>query len=414
MAMKFGFAERFEGWLLRGLIRWLMRRAGAPPLEVALWDGRLAYSPAGPSVGRIVVLDRKLVWRLPFADPTLLVGDALTDGRMVVEGDRQKTMGSFLKAFDEARSSRFRRRRREGERNRRAADRISRSRDDIRRHYDDMGSDFYRLWLDERLLYTCAYFRDPGMTVEQAQEAKIEHVARKLRLEPGMEVADVGCGWGGGALYMARHHGVRVRGYSNSPEHVAYARKCAEREGLERLAEFVEDDWQNVEGEYDALYSLGMLEHVGLANYPVLGETIERVLKPGGLGLIQSIGLKRPAPMNKWLERRIFPGGKIAALREMMAVFETCNFSVLDVENLRPHYVLTLREWLARLESAEETVTDTWGELLFRRYRLYLELSIQAFEDDFAQLFQIVFARAGNRDVPRTRDSIYVERAVTE
>jgi cyclopropane-fatty-acyl-phospholipid synthase len=255
--------------------------------------------------------------------------------------------------------------------------------------------------------YTCAYFSQPGMSLEAAQRAKMDHVCRKLRLRPGQRVFEAGCGWGGFALHMAREYGVEVRAWNISREQVRYATERARREGLERRVSYVEDDYRNMRGDCDAFVSVGMLEHVGPENYPELGQVIDRCLAPGGFGLIHSIGRNRPEPMNGWIERRIFPGAQPPSLGEMMAIFEPCGFSVLDVENLRLHYAETLRHWMARYLSVLDQVKATRGEEFARAWELYLAGSVAAFSVGTMQLFQVLFARGRNNDLPASRRHLY-------
>jgi cyclopropane-fatty-acyl-phospholipid synthase len=247
--------------------------------------------------------------------------------------------------------------------------------------------------------------------LEEAQLAKFEHVCRKVRLRPGEHVVEAGCGWGGLALYMARHYGVTVDAYNVSREQIAYARRLAAAEGLAGRVNFVLDDWRSIRGRYDAFVSVGMLEHVGLANYRRLGEIIDGVLTPQGRGLIHSIGRNRPAPLDPWIERRIFPGSYPPSLAQMMMIFEPREFSVLDVENLRLHYAQTLRHWLARFERSAEQVRTMFDERFVRMWRLYLAGSVAAFEGGGLQLFQVVFARREANTLPWTRAHQYVVQA---
>lgn len=391
------------------LDRWIARRlakvTGAPPVEFALWDERPVWSPSGEAVGRLVMRDRKALLRV-VAQRELGVGDAFAEGGLDIEGDLIEVLRACYAAVDSTGPRAFKRAL--GRLPRPAPNTLSSSRENIHRHYD-IGNDFYRLWLDEQLVYTCAYYAGDDMTLEQAQSAKLEHVARKLRLRKGMEVVEAGCGWGALALHVARHYGVRVRAFNISTEQVALARERAEREQLAHLVEFVEDDYRNIDGRYDAFVSVGMLEHVGAANYAALGDVIARVLKPGGLGLIHSVGRNRPTPPNAWLERRIFPGSYPPSLREAMAIVEPHNFSVLDVENLRLHYARTLREWLARFERSVDAVRERYDERFVRSWRLYLAGCAAAFEANTLQLFQIVFARPENNSVPMTRAHLYAD-----
>ncbi len=202
---------------------------------------------------------------------------------------------------------------------------------------------------------------------------------------------------------MARHYGVKVRAYNLSAEQIAYARERARKENLQGRVEFVQDDWRNISGRYDAFVSVGMLEHVGRASYGELSRTIDRCLAREGWGLIHSIGQVRPRPFDRWTETRIFPGAYPPALSEMTALLEPSGLIALDVENLRLHYARTLRDWLQRFEWSVDAVHRLFDARFVRMWRLYLAGSIAAFETGSLHLFQMLFSRASNNQVPRTR-----------
>jgi len=223
-------------------------------------------------------------------------------------------------------------------------------------------------------------------------------------------VVEAGGGWGGLARYMARHYGVKVRSYNISHQQVAYARDRSRREGLADAVEYVEDVYRNIEGDYDVFVSVGMLEHVGLDNYPTLGATVDRCLKEDGRGLIHSIGRNIKGPMNEWIEAYIFPGAYPPTLREMMDIFEPVGLSIVDVENLRPHYAQTLRHWRERYEANLETVREMFDEDFVRAWYLYLSGSISAFTRGQLQLFQVLFQRPDCTALPTTRAHLYQEQ----
>ena len=279
------------------------------------------------------------------------------------------------------------------------ANSLKRSRHNISHHYD-LGNDFYQLWLDEQMVYTCAYFPTPDATLEEAQAAKMDHVCRKVWLRPGETVVEAGCGWGSLARHMARHYGVQVQAFNISREQVRYARERAKAEGLEGRVEYVEDDYRNIAGRCDAFVSVGMLEHVGVDHYRELGGVIRRCLKPDGRGLVHSIGRNFPEPTSPWLEKRIFPGSYMPSLRELTGVFEPCGFSVLDVENLRLHYAKTLDHWLRRFEASADAIERCSTQRLVRAYRLYLAASMASFTAGGMQLFQVAFAPVGEQRHP--------------
>jgi len=400
-----------SGALDATLARLLLQGLAGAPIGVVLWDGaRFAAGPGRP-VAWIWLKDRSALTRL-LLDPDLQFGELYSAGRLEVDGSLVELaeavyrvdftsigrgpVARLLRRLDRPRGN--------GER---------RARENIHHHYD-IGNDFYRLWLDEQLVYTCAYFPDPSDSLEDAQIAKMEHVCRKLDLKPGERVVEAGCGWGALALHMARHHGVRVRAYNISRSQVAHARERAEREGLADRVEFVDGDYREIAreqpGSCDVFVSVGMLEHVGPGHYQDLGRVIDRVLSPAGRGLIHSIGTPIRAPVNPWIERHIFPGGYTPTLREMMAVFEPFRLSILDVENLRLHYAKTLEHWLGRFEAHQETVRALFDEPFVRAWRLYLSGSTAAFRSGALDLFQVLFNRTGTNDVAWTRAPLYRPR----
>jgi cyclopropane-fatty-acyl-phospholipid synthase len=376
-------------------------------VTLVLWDGR-EFPPAGKSpLGRFYLRNRRALWGLVF-DPIVQFGEAYASGQLDVEGDLRELLTAVFRSYNASISGRSRLRRMAdwllSSRNT-----LSRSRDNVHHHYD-IGNDFYELWLDKQLVYTCAYFRDPADSLEQAQIEKMDHVCRKLRLKPGEKVIEAGCGWGALALHMARHYGVRVKAFNVSREQIVYASQRARREGLADQVEFIEDDWRNMRDPCDVFVSVGMLEHVGAENYRRLGGVIDRCLSSDGRGLIHSIGQNYPRPTDRWIKRRIFPGAYPPALRECMQVFEPYEFSVLDVENLRLHYARTLEHWITRYERCIPSLNGRFDERFLRSWRLYLCGSLAAFECGSLQLFQILFNRARSNQIPWTRADLYVGR----
>ncbi len=386
------------------LVSKVMHAFGDPPVHVTLWNGQDIQTQAERVAARVIIRDRRALLKLAL-DHELYFGELYSDERIEVQGSllefleavfrvwplrNQNTLAKRLLApiYDVRRNT------------------IVGSRRNIQHHYD-IGNEFYRLWLDERMLYTCAYFPDQETSLEAAQLAKMDHVARKLGLRPGETVVEAGCGWGALAMHMAKHYGVKVKAYNISKEQIAYARARAQAEGLSDRVEFVEDDYRNVTGEFDAFVSVGMLEHVGTENYAELGTVINRSLKEHGRGLIHTIGLNYPRPMDAWAERHIFPGANPPSLAQMMQIFEPFDFSVLDVENLRLHYAKTLEHWLQRYEANVEQIRAMFDEKFVRAWRLYLAGSLTTFNTGDLQLFQVTFARAANNQIPWTRQYLY-------
>jgi cyclopropane-fatty-acyl-phospholipid synthase len=395
-------ATATENWLLRRMLR----RLGDPAITIVLWDGRRIATSDVPPVALMRIHGRRALLEL-LLNPELGFGDAYSDGKIEIEGDLLEFLETIYRSVSSTNTSGGLLRTQSARwLSRIHSNTIGRSRRNVHHHYD-IRDDFYRIWLDERMVYTCAYFSDPAMTLEKAQVAKMDHVCRKLRLCPGQTVAEAGFGWGALALHMARHYGVRVRAYNLSHEQTQFARRRAQVEGLASRVEFIEDDYRNVSGRFDVFVSVGMLEHVGREHYHDLGKAIDRCLKSDGRGLIHSIGRNRPASLNAWTERRIFPGAHVPSLKEIMDVLQPRDFSVLDVENLRLHYAKTLEHWLDRYQAHEDRVAEMFDERFVRMWRLYLAGSIASFTTGSLQLFQILFTRAGVNEIPWTRAWLY-------
>jgi cyclopropane-fatty-acyl-phospholipid synthase len=395
-----------EGRLLRRLLSSL----GDAPVRMTLWNGESVFTGGADCVAGIRFSDRATLLKV-FANPDLELGEAYVDGSVEVEGDLVKLIEAVYLSRHKASTPLFGGRSRIARwLNRGRPNTPSAARQNIHHHYD-IGNDFYRLWLDREMVYTCAYFPDQAMTLEDAQVAKMDHVCRKLRLKPGETVVEAGCGWGSFALHMATRHGVRVKAFNISREQIAYARDRARALGVGDRVEFIEDDYRNIRGQYDAFVSIGMLEHVGRDHHRELGGVIDRCLGRDGRGLLHSIGQIPGLPLNPWIVKRIFPGAYPPTLSEMAAILEPRQFAVLDVENLRLHYALTLEHWLRRFEDARERVRDMYDERFVRTWRLYLSGSVAAFNTGELHLFQVLFARDRSKQVPWTRAHLYDKTA---
>ncbi len=392
----------YERWLIGKILHMV----GSPPIRFRLWNGDLVEPDQGDARYTVTLNDPRALYSLA-TNPNLAFGDLYSAGRLDVDQDLPGLMALLYRSIHRASSHwpkwlealwRNHHPRSTG---------LEEARANIHHHYD-LGNEFYQLWLDQaEMQYTCAYYESAALSLEQAQLAKLEHVCRKLRLQPGQTVVEAGCGWGGLARYMARHYGVTVHAYNISHEQISYARAEARRQKLDHLIEYIEEDYRNISGQYDAFVSVGMLEHVGTDHYLELAALIQRTLKPQGLALLHSIGRNRPMLMNAWIEKRIFPGAYPPSIGEFVSICEQGNFSVLDVENLRLHYAQTLSHWLDRFEQHQERVTAMYDEAFTRAWRLYLAGSIAAFQVGALQLFQVVFSHADNNHLPQNRGDLY-------
>jgi cyclopropane-fatty-acyl-phospholipid synthase len=280
----------------------------------------------------------------------------------------------------------------------------------IRFHYD-RSNDFYRLFLDSRLVYSCAYFRQPGFSLDQAQLAKLDHICRKLRVQPGDRFLDIGCGWGALVLHAAQRFGARSTGCTLSLRQAEHATQRVREEGLAERVAIREMDYRDVTGEFDKISSVGMFEHVGRSQLEVYLRKIYELLAPEGLFL--NHGITRPSPVRNdaqsmFIARKVFPGGQLVHLEDVVQAAEKLGFEVLDVENLRRHYALTCRAWVERLSTNREACLQHVDEQTWRIWKLYLAGSAVAFEDGNLGLHQVLLCKRGaSGAVPMTRDYMY-------
>ena len=297
------------------------------------------------------------------------------------------------------------------------------SKRNIAAHYD-LSNEFYRLWLDGDMQYTCGYFRSADDSLEQAQLSKMDLVCRKLQLKPGDLVVEAGCGWGGLALHMVREYGVRVRAYNISEQQVAYARARQRRYGIgENRLEYVLDDYRNIPetaDRCDKFVSICMIEHAGRGNYATFHDVVARVLKPGGLAVIQFISRRKPAKhAHKWLEKHVFPGYYNPTLSEFIAPLEAEGSPLhpTDVENMRYHYALTVKHWWDRLEANAGRIRELYGERrgeeIIRKFRIYLAGGYADFGHGMGTLiYQLVLSNGADNAAPLTRDHLFADEAL--
>ena len=283
-------------------------------------------------------------------------------------------------------------------------------------HYD-VSNEFYRLWLDAERVYSCAYFTRLDESLDQAQRNKLEHVCRKLRLQPGERLLDIGCGWGALVCWAARHHGVRAHGITLSQQQLDFARQRIQDEGLQDRVTVELRDYRDLAGNgvFDKVSSIGMFEHVGLANLPTYLATVRRVLRPGGLFLNHGIthdeeGWNKTVA-SEFINRYVFPDGELDCVSNIQLGMERAGFEIHDVEGLRPHYALTLRHWVQRLEANRDAALREVGEATYRVWRLYMAACALDFEAGTTGIYQILASRrnCGEWPVPLSRGDVYTE-----
>jgi cyclopropane-fatty-acyl-phospholipid synthase len=378
-------------------------------LEIEYPDGtRRRYGPGGGRSVRVALRDAGVL-RALCLDPEMALGEGYMDGRIEVGDDdvhglislllRNRQLGglpAWARAADAARYA--------------VTDFVQRNtprkaRQNVAHHYD-ISNDLYRLFLDTDMQYSCAYFARPGITLEQAQEAKKAHIAAKLLLEPGMHVLDIGCGWGGMAMTLARDHGVRVTGVTLSENQLALGRERVAAAGLSEWVELRLADYRTLDGPYDRIVSVGMFEHVGAPQFPTYFRKVEELLTEGGVALIHTIGrVTPPTTHSGWLNKYIFPGGYVPSLSEVAKPIQRTGMWLTDLEVWRLHYARTLEEWRRRFEERLGEVRNTHDERFIRMWRYYLVACQCTFEIARQGVFQLQLAKRIDA-VPLTRDYI--------
>ncbi len=379
------------------------------PLRVRLWDGHQLDLGPEPQV-TLEVRDPQLLTRL--AHPSLdLLGSAYVEGAMDIQGSLEQAI-QLADALTAALLG-----------DREAAPPVRPAHDkasdaaDIHYHYD-LSNDFYRLWLDRDMVYSCAYYETGAEDLDTAQQAKLRHLCRKLRLAPGERLLDVGCGWGGLARFAAREFGAEVYGITLSREQLRLARERVAEEGLQDRVQLEYLDYRDLpaDGRFDKVVSVGMFEHVGHANLALYFQTLQRVVKPGGLVMNHGITARHTdgRPVGRgggaFIDRYVFPHGELPHLATAVARMSEAGLEVVDVESLRLHYARTLRFWSERLERRLDEARQLVPERALRIWRLYLAGCAYGFEREWINLHQILAVRPrpdGSHDLPWSRADLY-------
>ncbi|MFP5512516.1 MAG: class I SAM-dependent methyltransferase [Alphaproteobacteria bacterium] len=390
------------------LVRLLAAALGDGTLDLVTVDGKHHPIGSGPPKLTLRLHDRALERDL-LINPRLRFGEAYMDSRLSIEGGTIYDLLLMLMSGSEVQGALGRAVETLSPLLRRAQqyNPMRRARQNVEHHYN-LSRRFYELFLDRDMQYSCAYFTEPGMSLEDAQEAKKRHIAAKLLLVPGMRVLDIGCGWGGMALYLARHTGAQVTGITLSSEQFEVATRRAEEAGLADSVTFELRDYREFAAThpaaFDRIVSVGMFEHVGVPHYRNYFDAIRGMLNDDGVALIHSIGrLEGPGATNPWIRKYIFPGGYSPALSEVLPVIERSGLFTTDLEVLRLHYAETLRHWRSRFDARRDEAKTLYDERFCRMWEFYLAGAELAFRLQGHMVFQMQVARTLGA-VPLTRD----------
>jgi cyclopropane-fatty-acyl-phospholipid synthase len=399
---------------LRLLLRRFIRRGSLGVIDHT--GRRHDFGIAGTRPSATVRLHDPALYRRLVLHPTLHVGRAYVDGTLTIEEGRLSDFLDLLLINEhlgaKGHAGDIKRRLDEVARFGAVINLPGRARRNVHHHYDHP-ADFYRCFLDEDMQYSCAYFAAEGVSLEEAQVAKKRHIAAKLDIQPGQRVLDIGCGFGGMALFLARNYGVHVTGITLSTEQLKAARERAAKQGLQRLVDFQLEDYRRIRGVFDRIVSVGMFEHVGRPHYRQFFARINTLLAEDGVALLHSIGrYQPPSPINVWIRQNIFPGAYLPSLSQLAPLIEKEDLWLTDFESLRLHYAATLHEWNRRFQANRERVRSLnpalYDERFFRMWEFYLQSCEAGFRHSGLTVFQLQLAKKVDT-LPITRDYMLTE-----
>ncbi|EGT5620272.1 cyclopropane-fatty-acyl-phospholipid synthase [Clostridium perfringens] len=388
----------------KSIVKSIAEHLSDRPFDLEYWDGEIIKYGNGNPEFKLIIKNFPSKKEL-LADPSVALGEAYMKGDIDIEGDLQKFFESIIRNKDSFmnKNTVFRLA------SKIKAPSLMKSKKDIAHHYD-IGNDFYSLWLDKTMSYSCGYFKNPTDTLYDAQMNKIHHILKKLNLKEGQHLLDIGCGWGYLIIEAAKLYKVKALGITLSEEQFKKAKERIKQEGLEDLVDVQLMDYRNLEKsnlEFDRIVSVGMAEHVGHTNLPLFFKNVDSVLKESGLFLLHNITNLVETEGNKWITTYIFPGGYLPTLREELNIAADINFRTLDVESLRLHYMKTLEEWCKNFMNHLDEERDMFDDEFLRMWHLYLATCAAAFHYWDIDIHQILFSKGINNTLPMTRKYLY-------
>ena len=390
------------------LLHKFSRRIKNHSFSIDYWDGTSNnYGQDAPAFK--IIFNNKIPAAKILKDPSLAFGEAYMDGIIDFQGNLQEIIETFYKMNIPLFKKKDFRGLKKFFSNETRSTSLTKQQKDIKHHYD-LGNDFYELWLDETMSYSCAYFCSPEDSLSQAQVQKIDYILKKLQLHPGESLLDIGSGWGWLIIRAAQQYGVNALGVTLSEEQYVKTKQRIAELGLTGQVDVKLIDYRTLAEsnvKFDKVVSVGMVEHVGKANLPKYMQTVNKLLVPGGISVLHCITGQVEGPCNRWICKYIFPGGYIPSNRELVWLLPEHGFHLLDVESLRLHYAKTLEHWSSNFEKNIDYVREKYGERFIKMWRLYLNACAASFRASGLNIHQITFSKGLNNELPMTRHYLY-------
>jgi cyclopropane-fatty-acyl-phospholipid synthase len=386
-----------NGVFEKSIYKTILSNSFTIPVKVTYWDGKSAvYGNGDPAI--------ELIFRKPIRikdihnNASLALGEAYMDRKIEIKGSIEDLIASaYENASSFMQNNKFRKFVPKQSHTK------ARSKEDIQNHYD-IGNDFYKLWLDRSMTYSCAYFKNPEDTLETAQQNKVDHILKKLNLSPGQHLLDIGCGWGNLIFTAVKDYQVKATGITLSQEQYNYVTQLAKEKGLsESITVYLMDYRDLKDRTFDRITSVGMFEHVGKENLQAYFHQVHQLLKDDGAALIHGISRQQGGATNAWINKYIFPGGYIPGVAELVSHMTAENLQLVDLESLRRHYQKTLEIWHANFIANLEEIRKTKDERFIRMWDLYLQACAASFKASNIDVIQYLLVKKSSNSLPMTR-----------
>lgn len=369
--------------------------------ELKLWDGSSEIYGEGEPKFKII-FNEPIPKADIIKDPSIAFGEGYMTKKLDIEGSIQDVIESLYNSKES-----FLGNEKYANLIKMVKNNIKNSKKNIEFHYD-VGNDFYKLWLDDTMTYSCGYFKSQNDSLTDAQKNKVDHILKKLNLKEGETLLDIGCGWGELIITAAKKYKVKAMGVTLSTQQFEKVKKRIESEGLNELVEVELTDYREIKNrKFDRVVSVGMLEHVGKDNLSEYFSTVKELLNDKGVSLLHCITNTSDSGTNSWINKYIFPGGYVPSIQELVNYMAEKNFNVIDVENLRLHYGKTLECWASNFENAMPEIEKMKDETFIRMWRMYLNSCAASFNCGNINLHQFLFTKGVNNDLPWTREYMY-------